>query len=1016
MDRDKADKPAAALGTRPNGRVTSPFVINTPSQRKKLFAPGGTDENVPLAHAGHGLRNGATLARPASSGSSSDAKTASVSSSNTKIPRPTSQAGSSHQRRPFSLTDAFRVAEREEEEAAAAQASPSPAPRSWRTRRDNNEGRQQGTPSQRPAKPDPNPSRPVRLGRNETSSSVESFSAPAGRRNDAAEIATARELARKASDNSLLEGNSPARTLQSRVANFANRISGRKGEKGKDGSDRQQPDKEAAALADEDIGSLARPAAIPGEDRSPSKSFAWQADTEFTAGDLQVSTSPPVKLRRSNTKIDEIRALEEEVDQRLSQNPKPRPRNTKIDEIRALEVEAALEIPDEPVRQDDDTSATKNSSAVVSPRSNRQTGRNDVKIDEIRAREIESLSRRALATARLDEIRERNAQPSLEVHRVSSRDRLRDSATPNLASTPPQEEPQDASQVAKEGSPSNEDSREILQRLARAANRSPAPARTARSSQPDASEAAKGKKAENPKGDTRLTVGFAGLRREPSMESSLSDRSNRAHSDSDPTDRIEGEMKLFAPREDYSEKGSLRAPSPDPGDQDKEEGLVEETPRPPKPDPLSQPTPRVVGAYVDTPATVKVTSHPRDVFVPELAHSSGERYGQDEQDSLGVVQANKEDRSSSLKVSETSIVRGRGTSHAPRNTKQAASASGSRLPGRASSDFAHRRARSVPRTRSPLINSVKPPTVRDDLLAIHRNNQVEDSTLDDFEEFLGSQDGLFPVPPAKLEEKQPKIEDSAKDHLLKELEAYDRMNKSLQTGLLGIRTAKQGIERLEDKVAHVEAARPSHAAQDVDRSVCPSCTGRSSEGIVAYIHVPIPRLWSRQPTFRLTFVGAMLLILSCWYIAESAMCSIYCKPDSCYAGQPCTWSHDDPYWGTAIPVKLDQWTTGGRGRSLVNQVSPDFADWMADVWDAATGADIATADTGGYNWSQKQQHRRRLLKKGLLKGVESRPEDQAKYNAWRAARLARETAESARAMGYEVEDETMTGDEEIHRR
>ncbi len=65
-------------------------------------------------------------------------------------------------------------------------------------------------------------------------------------------------------------------------------------------------------------------------------------------------------------------------------------------------------------------------------------------------------------------------------------------------------------------------------------------------------------------------------------------------------------MKLFAPREDFSEKGSLRAPSPEPTEEGGKQEVADDTPKPLKPDPLSQPTPRVIGAYVDTPVTVKV--------------------------------------------------------------------------------------------------------------------------------------------------------------------------------------------------------------------------------------------------------------------------------------------------------------------------------------------------------------------------------------------------------------------------
>ena len=146
------------------------------------------------------------------------------------------------------------------------------------------------------------------------------------------------------------------------------------------------------------------------------------------------------------------------------------------------------------------------------------------------------------------------------------------------------------------------------------------------------------------------------------------------------------------------------------------------------------------------------------------------------------------------------------------------------------------------------------------------------------------------------------------------------------------------------------------------------------------------------------------------------MCFFYCRPESCYPGQPCDWSSDDPFWGYAIPVKLDQWVAGGNGRVLVDKWRPDVADWKADLWDAITGVDLTQADTTKFTWDQRRQHRRRLMKRGLIKPRAEHPEDRAKHESWRAAAAAKERAESLREMGYDdAEDESMAGDEKISR-
>jgi hypothetical protein len=140
------------------------------------------------------------------------------------------------------------------------------------------------------------------------------------------------------------------------------------------------------------------------------------------------------------------------------------------------------------------------------------------------------------------------------------------------------------------------------------------------------------------------------------------------------------------------------------------------------------------------------------------------------------------------------------------------------------------------------------------------------------------------------------------------------------------------------------------------------------------------------------------------------MCHYYCRPEYCAAGQVCDWSPDDPYFGYAIPVKLDQWTTGGQGRALAARLGEEASDWLADAWDSLTGTDIAAVDTRYLTFEQKRQHRRRLRKRGLVRPWREPPEHKAKLDAWRSAREVRE----AREMGYaEEEDESMSGDEAV---
>jgi hypothetical protein len=462
-------------------------------------------------------------------------------------------------------------------------------------------------------------------------------------------------------------------------------------------------------------------------------------------------------------------------------------------------------------------------------------------------------------------------------------------------------------------------------------------------------------------------------------------------------------MKLFAPQENQSERGSLRAPSPEP-----EEEAPEETPKPTKTDPLTQPTPRITGAFVETPATVKVEKAGSPVAIQTTAERLEPEITTIRR---GSTDSREDDKALPAQSGNDGV--------ASRQQKRTRSSTGERALGRPSSLSARRRARSLSRSRAPLINTARPPTVRDDLLEIQRANQIDDSTLDDIADLLNSQ----PQPSAASGSRGVKTETGNNEKLDREaeLEAYHRLSQSLETGLAGIRSAKRGIEDLENKVAHADIREHSQrkASGESARGESPSCPAchipqPPADSAVAYIRLPLPRLWYRRPKFRFTLLGLALFLVSLWYIAESCMCFWYCKPEYCYPGMPCDWSSDDPVWGYAIPVKLDQWITGGQGRELTHRFRPEVADWLADMRDAATGTDITTVDTSRYSWEQKRQHRRRLAKKGLAKPFVERPEDRAVLSGWKSVREANERAQSAQEMGYEVEeDESIADDERI---
>ncbi|KAJ4314273.1 hypothetical protein N0V84_008976 [Fusarium piperis] len=873
----------------------------------------------------------------------------------------------------------------------------------------------------------------------------------------------------------------------------------------------------------------------PAPEPSPAKSFAWEVDDDFTAGDFQVSDSPRIRMgaRPFANRIHFDEGSEVDINSRTRVAP-PGSRNTKLDEIRTREVKTGSDIPLEPPRpQNTKLDEIRDREERVEhqiPIPDRHAVRpKNTKLDDIRQREINGIPRRSFASIRLGEIREQNSMIR-SLSPEENRPQTSGGIVPEKKPSPEPEKkelprPKSAFETAgeqipdtpvtiyksrrasietheKDGNGSNDvkdvlrpslshrrtDSRDLLRQLARATSSSPAPEPEPRrpadtdkplsrsqDPKPDTASAIPLPSANNGlrhrwhrpnrDPDSKPTVGFVGLARNRSTDSVKSKKS--MHSEADPTDRIAAEANLFAPADNQSEKGSMKAPSPVPESDDEED--VEATPRATKPDPLTMPTPRVTGAYVETPATVKVEK----IEVKDEKEKEKETVQEKEKPPKREERPLRP-RSTSLRNKRTELV----ASGSDRDTASDPGTDEKPRTRTSSTGMRRRRPRSLSRRRAPLKNSARLPSVKDDLKELQRVHHIDDSTLDDLEEVLlgrkaPSQDleallDNLPQNPSldddfdfdleldtKLNTRTNQI-DPQNDN--SDLVRLTRMNNTLKSSLYGIHTAARGIERLSDQVNTKTRANENRAAENKtienkpvevkvsdddtvklepleteelkkpekpekvvermellqDKHGAPTVyTTHPSTGTISYIHLPIPRLYHRKP-FRLSFLGLLVLVLSLWYAAESAMCAMFCRPTRC-GSTPCTWSIHDPTFGTAIPVKLDQWTTGGRGRVLVEHLGEELQDWIADAMDALHDRDITKVDISGFSFEQKRQHRRRLRKKGLAQRRVHSPEQQAKFDAWHQARVQRERQEEAREMGYDIgsDDEAIGGDERV---
>ncbi|KAI1180707.1 hypothetical protein F4777DRAFT_529011 [Nemania sp. FL0916] len=738
---------------------------------------------------------------------------------------------------------------------------------------------------------------------------------------------------------------------------------------------------------------------------SPEKSMNWHLDADFTASDLQISQSPRIKTQKpssSSTREPGTPASRRQINNKLSQ-------------IQQREADIA----------------------ETSPVEDKVVAKQTSRLDDIKAREAKYSSKGAVASSRLDEIRARNSESrskspesykdpfKFSIDKSAHTDTERRSVPKpswnlELGGEPINGTPVVVFRSSSDRNPSfgdrdgiqdidykhraisGSDSRDLLRRLARAASSSPRDNSSQTGLEKESLDSNKttskppaeiptlnrlsllqdgrrayGSGARNPR--DRPTVGFADLMRTPSDESIQGKQTSRPTSEVDPTDRIAAELNLFAPLDNYSERGSIKAPSPVPS-----EPQDEATPRPPRMDPLTLPTPRVTGAYVDTPATIRPTGEGHGLMDRKLSTLSEPAVtAKNQPSSLSpsklIANANSQDRSRRAR----------------------------RLGPRSSSDpLNSRRSRSSSRRRRPLINTAKPPTVREDIISILRANNIDDSTLENLDSILAGEEAddqeIEPVAndTAVKAEGDPVANVSDMSDRQRELAAYDRMSKSLQTGLLGIRSAKKGIERLEDKVNH-------NGGKD-DRAR-PVPQPPQAQGEAGPVYIALPRLYRRNPRFKLTTLGVITICVFIWYVLECAFCSMYAGPNYiCTPTIPCDWSPHEPYFPYTMPFMLDEWTTGGKGKAFALKAGEEIGDLLAEVSDWVTNTDFTRYDERYMDVWQRKRHRRRLRKHGLIPEWTPPPGYEPIYPEWQARKAARELAEE---LG---EDETMSADEVVH--
>ncbi|KAL2067315.1 hypothetical protein VTL71DRAFT_1739 [Oculimacula yallundae] len=202
---------------------------------------------------------------------------------------------------------------------------------------------------------------------------------------------------------------------------------------------------------------------------------------------------------------------------------------------------------------------------------------------------------------------------------------------------------------------------------------------------------------------------------------------------------------------------------------------------------------------------------------------------------------------------------------------------------------------------------------------------IEDSTLDAFESFQEQTSSIRPT----TFEQYFAMQVAERERLIDEAVRV-RMNDKLNYTKHGLREAKRGIGRLDDFISSMPpvpatptASKPcgchsaSRSIEEPDfNNTLIECSFKikSPQWSQLYTTTIEPRTTGRfagmgeSRNWKFTWLGLILAFFAffaTWFVAESAMCAVYCHPK--YASKN-TWHPSDPFFPWAIPTKLDQWT------------------------------------------------------------------------------------------------------------
>lgn len=404
-------------------------------------------------------------------------------------------------------------------------------------------------------------------------------------------------------------------------------------------------------------------------------------------------------------------------------------------------------------------------------------------------------------------------------------------------------------------------------------------------------------------------------------EKKLGLKNSSKHYDSnleiDPEDRVAAEARLFEPQpvESVSEVNSISAISPSQSSFSTEE-IIDEGMRL-NSYPLSSKTPKIIGAYIETPITFSNLDRTQKSF-------------QRRDLSLGSIECE------------------RGISFNKQMIKSNAHSSSLQT-------HLHERTAKPP-ALSNIINTAHRITASEDLRLIKLEENIEDSDLDSFIEKVANinedidcnelimklSNSRFLDPEIdwdKVSLSQVGNKEFLVNHMM------ERMKHKLNNASRGFHDIKLGLERLEQRVASTcSNDKNTLATKDSKYKKDYNATQRTSPISWFYIRVAPPRPNEKSRLFRnrnwkLTWLGLSLLMVLFWCLVELAMCKVFCHPK--YSNKN-TWQPSDPFFPWAIPTQLDKWT----GR-IISRSIKYFLEWFHR---SSISQERPTHSYSGYDW------------------------------------------------------------------